>query len=77
MDLRQIYRCFIQLFLAAIKLAHLKEEVDQVWVLLQFGTDYTKELNLLVFCGSRQNLATQTDQFLREKFTSNMKPSVT
>lgn len=77
MDLRQIYRCFIQLLLAAIKLAHLKEEVDQVWVLLQFGTDYTKELNLLVFCGSRQNLATQTDQFLREKFTSGMKPSVT
>lgn len=46
---------------------YLKEEVDKVRVLLQFGTDYTKELNLFVFCGSSQHLPTQTDQFLTEE----------
>lgn len=57
-------------FMLVSKITHLKEEVDKVGVLLEFGTDYTKELDLLIFCGSRQNLATQTDQFLRGKTDS-------
>lgn len=57
-------------FILPSKITHLKEEVDKVGVLLEFGTDYTKELDLLIFCGSSQNLATQTDQFLRGKTNS-------
>lgn len=38
---------------------HLEEEVNEVWVLLQFGTDYTEELNLFIFCRSSQHLPTQ------------------
>lgn len=51
---------------------HLEEEVDKVWVLLQFGTDYTEELNLFVFCRSSQHISTQTDQFLSKEFHSDM-----
>lgn len=54
-------------FLPGVSGTHLKEEVDKVRVLLQFGTDYTKELNLLVLCGSSQHLPTQADQFLTEE----------
>lgn len=57
-------------FILASKITHLKEKVDKVGVLLEFGTDYTKELDLLIFCGSSQNLATQADQFLRGKTDS-------
>lgn len=57
-------------FILASKITHLKEEVDKIGVLLEFGTDYTKELDLLIFCGSSQNFATQTDQFLRGKSDS-------
>lgn len=39
--------------------SHLKEEVNKVWVLLQFGTDDTEELNLFIFSGSSQHLPTQ------------------
>lgn len=56
---------------------HLKEEVDKVWVLLQFGTDYTKELYLFIFCRSSQHLPTQTNQFLTEQFHSHKEKNVT
>lgn len=65
-------------FLTGIIATHLKEEVDKVWVLLQFGTDYAKELNLFIFCRGSQHLPTQTDQFLRKKYNihnlSNSRP---
>lgn len=48
-------------------MTYLEEEVDKVWILLQFGTDYTKELDLFIFCGSSQHLPTQMDQFLKEE----------
>lgn len=54
-------------FLPDIIATHLKEEVDKVWVLLQFGTDYTKKLNLFIFCRSSQNFPTQTNKFLTEE----------
>lgn len=47
-----------------VTLTNLKEKVHKIWVLLQFGTDYTKELNLFIFCRSSQHLPTQTHQFL-------------
>lgn len=50
---------------ASCQRTYLQEEVDQVRVLLEFGTDYAQELDLFVFRGGRQNLAAQADQFLR------------
>lgn len=44
--------------------AYLQEEVNQVGVLFEFGTDYAEKLDLFILCRSSQNLATQTDQFL-------------
>lgn len=43
---------------------HLKEKVDQVWILLQFCTYYTKKLNFFILCWCCQNFTTQPDQFL-------------
>lgn len=43
---------------------HLQEEVDQVGVLFEFGTDYAEKLDLFTLCRSSQNLTTQTDQLL-------------
>lgn len=59
--------CSSTFFLPGVIATHLKEKVDKIWVLLQFGTDYTKELNLFIFCRSSQHLPTQTDQFLTEE----------
>lgn len=58
------YKKDVSFFSCRIEETHLKEEVDEVRVLLQFGTDYTQELNLLIFCRSSQHLPTQPYQFL-------------
>lgn len=68
-----IYECAGQSPPPGAIATHLKEEVDKVGVLLQFGTDYTEELNLLIFCRSSQHLATQTDQFLTKNVTATEK----
>lgn len=63
-----IYERVAQLFaLLGGVVTYLEEEVNKVWILLQFGTDYTKELDLFVFCGSSQHLPAQMDQFLTEE----------
>lgn len=45
---------------------YLKKEVNQVDVLLEFGTDNAEELDLFIFGRSSQNLATKANQFLNK-----------
>lgn len=53
-----VYKCTGQLFQFGKMTTYLKEEVDKIWVLFQFGTNYTKELNLFIFCRSSQHVPT-------------------